>query len=207
MRKAIAIIGEGITEKYYIESLKSLSQFQLVPKELGNKASSLKKLENEIKNSINKGYDEIYCLIDMDNKSQGKAKLEYETLKKKYNNIIHSKKSLGIKCVVKFIETERCLELWFLYHFTKNSITREYSSYKEIEVALRKFRPNYEKTEKYFKAIASLHNELTYKKTPNGSLKQAVDNAKQSIISRDSDQRNYTYSELHILIEALNIPL
>lgn len=45
MKKAIAVIGEGITEKYYIESLKGLSPFDIRPQELGKKASSLKKLE------------------------------------------------------------------------------------------------------------------------------------------------------------------
>lgn len=63
-RKAIAVIGEGITEKYYIESLKGLSPFTVCPRELGHKASSLEKLEENIKNSIKDGYDEVYCLIE-----------------------------------------------------------------------------------------------------------------------------------------------
>ncbi|MCD8165132.1 MAG: RloB family protein [Bacteroides sp.] len=62
MRKAIAVIGEGITEKYYIESLRGLSPFTLLPKELGKKASSLAELENSIKQSIEDGYDQVYCL-------------------------------------------------------------------------------------------------------------------------------------------------
>ena len=34
MKKTIAVIGEGITEKHYIESLKGLSPFDIKPKEL-----------------------------------------------------------------------------------------------------------------------------------------------------------------------------
>ena len=78
MKKTIAIIGEGITEKYYIESLKSLSNFSILPRELNRKASSLTKLAQEIKNGIDKGYDKIYCLIDMDNKDSGKEQTSYQ---------------------------------------------------------------------------------------------------------------------------------
>lgn len=48
MRKTIAVIGEGITEKYYVESLKGISPFVIMPRELGIKASSLKSLSKFI---------------------------------------------------------------------------------------------------------------------------------------------------------------
>ena len=48
MRKSIVVIGEGITEKYYIESLRGLSDFQIKPRSLNKKASNLKALEKEI---------------------------------------------------------------------------------------------------------------------------------------------------------------
>ena len=205
MRKTIAVIGEGITEKYYIESLKGLSPFTVLPKELNNKASSLRKLEEIIQYSINDAYDEVYCLIDMDGKKEGKTNTDYLKLKIKYHNTTQIIKKRGIKCKIIFIETERCTELWFLYHFTKSSITREFTSYKEVENELKKFRPHYEKTEKYFRSITSLHKEMTNQRTPHGALKQAISNSKNSVVSKDRDQRNYTYSEIHILIEALSI--
>lgn len=205
MRKAIAVIGEGITEKYYVESLKGLSTFQIRPKELGKKASSLNKLDENIKKSIQDGYDEVYCLIDMDGKKDGKSKAEYDKIKNKYHNKIHGNKNKGIQCKVLFIETERCTELWFLYHFTKSTLTREFTSYKEIEKELKKFRPNYEKSDKYFKGVVDLHKEFTSKGTPNGSLNQAMLNAENSISSKIKDGRSHTYSEMHILISALGI--
>jgi hypothetical protein len=206
MRKAIAIIGEGITEKYYIESLKGLSPFTIFPKELGRKASNLKTLESQIKDAIEKGYDEVFCLIDMDGKSEGKSKTDYVNLKTKYYNKIFGKKSKDIQSKVIFIETERCMELWFLYHFAKSAITRNFASYEELEKELHKYRPNYQKTEKYFRSVGNLHLEFTTKRIPNGSLKQAVQNSENSIISKSQDDRNHTYSEMHILIEALKIP-
>ena len=205
MRKTIAVIGEGITEKYYIESLKGLSPFSLLPKELGKKASNLKKLETDIKSSITAGYDEVYCLIDMDNKKEGENKTKYENLKRRYHNKIHEIKKQGIECKVSFIETERCIELWFLFHFLKQSTTHEFLSYKEVEKELQKFRKNYSKQDKYFKSIGSLHEELTSRNAPKGSLKQAIKNAENSIISKNKENRDYTYSEMHLFIKALGI--
>lgn len=67
MRKTIAVIGEGITEKYYIESLKGISPFVVMPRELGIKASSLKSLDKNITLCIDKGFDEVYCLCTSSN--------------------------------------------------------------------------------------------------------------------------------------------
>lgn len=204
-RKAIAVIGEGMTEKYYIESIKGLTNFQVHPKELNKKASSLSKLEESIKKLIKDGYDEVYCLIDMDGKDSDKTITEYTKLKKNYHDKVHEIKKQGIKCKVIFIETERCTELWFLYHFSKNAITKKFNSYDELEKELRKYLPKYEKKEKYFKSVTNLHNELTKKTKPNGSIIQAINNAESSIKSKNKDGRNYTYSEMHIFMNALGI--
>lgn len=202
MKRAIGVIGEGITEKYYIESLKGLSPFTVLPKALGKKASSLKELESVIKRSIVDGFDEVYCLIDMDSKRGGTTKIKYDALKTKYHNKFFGKKKDGIQCKVQFIETERCTELWFLYHFTQ--ITREFTSYKELEQALQVYRPTYEKTDKYFRSIVDLHKNLIVN-TPKGSLAKAREHGKNSLISKSRDNRKYTYTEMHLLFDALNI--
>lgn len=204
MRKTIAVIGEGITEKYYVESLKGISPFVIMPRELGIKASSLKSLSKYIDLSINKGFDEIYCLVDMDGKTSGKNKNDYLTLKKKFHNKTFIKKSKGLKSKVFFIETERCTELWFLYYFTKGAITRKFNSYKELEKELRKYRPNYEKTEKYFKSLANMHSNFE-SENPKGSILKAYENSKSSLLSSVNDGREHTYSEMHFLIKALGI--
>lgn len=204
MRKTIAVIGEGITEKYYVESLKGISPFVIMPRELGIKASSLKSLSKNIDLSINKGFDEIYCLIDMDGKISGKNKNDYLTIKNKYHNKTFIKKSKGLESKVFFVETERCTELWFLYYFTKGVITRKFNSYQELEKELRKYRPNYEKSEKYFKSLANMHNNFESEK-PKGSILKAYENSKSSLLSSVNDGREYTYSEMHLLIKALGI--
>lgn len=204
MRKTIAVIGEGITEKYYIESLKGISPFSILPRELGAKASSLKSLSKSIDLSIEKGFDEIYCLIDMDSKTSGKSKNEYQSLKSKYNDKIFSKKSKGLESRVFFIESERCTELWFLYYFSNGTITRKFDSYAELERELRKYRPNYEKTEKYFKSLGGIHRNFE-NESPKGSIVKAYENSKSSLLSSENDRRGYTYSEMHLLVKALGI--
>ncbi len=204
MRKSIAVIGEGITEKYYIESLKGISPFTIMPRELGIKASSLKSLSKNIQLSIDKGFDEIFCLIDMDGKTSGKSQNDYLLLKRKFHNKVFSRKSKGLESKVFFIETERCTELWFLYYFSNGAITKKFNSYKELEKELKKYRPNYEKTEKYFKSLGNVHNDFENKK-PNGSIIKAYKNSKLSLSSKTNDNREYSYSEMHLLIEGLGI--
>lgn len=203
-KKAIAVIGEGITEKFYIESLKGKSPFDVRPQELGIKASSLKKLESTIKKAIKDGYDEVYCLIDMDNKSDGIQKDKYIALKRKYHNIEHINHRKGVNCKTIFIESERCTEIWFLYHFIKSAITKEFTSYHQLQVCLNRYLPKYEKTERYFRSISGLFEELVSVKN-GGSLECAIRHSKASILSKERDSRQYTYSEMHILIEALGI--
>jgi len=204
MRKTIAVIGEGITEKYYIESLKGISPFTIMPRELGKRASSLKNLSHNIQLSINKGFDEIYCLIDMDGKTSGKTKNDYLSLKGKFHNRFFSKKSKGLESKVFFIETERCTELWFLYYFSNGVITKKFRSYKELERELKKYRPNYEKTGKYFKSLGSIHDDFI-SKNPKGSIIKAYKNSKLSLYSKVNDSRDYSYSEMHLLIKGLGI--
>lgn len=203
MKKTVAVIGEGITEKYYIESLKGLAAFDIKPNSLNRNASSIKKLEKSVKKSIQKGYDEVYCLIDMDGKSTGLASTNYLTLKGKYHNIVHRNKSKGISCKVIFIESERCTEIWFLFHFLKNSTTKKYTTYKQLEADLKKFRPDYEKSQKYFKSLKKgpFHDLAS----GNGNVDRAKENSKKSLESKMKDNRDYTYSEVHLLIEALNL--
>lgn len=205
MKKAIAVIGEGITEKYYIESLKGMSPFSILPQELGRKASNINTLKKEIDKAIKDGFDEVYCLIDMDGKKDGISKNNYDILKSDYHNKTHGNRRKGIQCKVIFVETERCIELWFLYHFTSTAITKEFRSYKALEKALQKYRPNYEKTDKYFKSLGGLYQNLTEKGRPKGSIDQAIKNGKNSIASKERDNRNYTYSEMHILFQGLKI--
>lgn len=202
-KKAVAVIGEGITEKYYIESLRGLvgRNFQILPQQLGLKASSLVELEKAIMKAVDEGHDEVYCLIDMDSKEAGAGVQKYEKLKMKYHDRHFVKKRKGVDCYVRFIETRRCTELWFIYYF--EYLTRHFSSYKEVENRLHKFVPDYEKTERYFRGAGNLHKRLL---ACGGNLKRALGNAEKSVAAcKQMQSTDASYSEMFVLFQALDI--
>lgn len=188
LKTTTLILGEGITETYYIESLKDVFKgLNLVSNK--QKQPNLQELEIKIKEGISKGYDRIFCLIDMDNKTEGNGKTKYINFKKKY---LKNK-----KCKIEFFETHRCTELFFLYYFQYTS--RPYDNQPSLIKDLNKKVP-YEKKEEFFEKCKGLHN---YFERNGGSLANAINNANKSLKEKLKDNRDYTYSELGKLIEKL----
>ena len=191
---AIMILGEGPTESFYMDSLRDDYPAQLkniepkIPKH-----SNLSELEKKIEKGISDGFSKIFCIIDMDNKKSGKEKKNYQKLKTKYKNPIIAKNS-GINCEVRFFETERCTELFFLYYFQYT--TKEYLTSDKLVKELAK-KCNYEKELRFFKK--GLHKQF---KVKGGSLQTAISNANASCQNLD---RGYTYSELGKMLKELAI--
>lgn len=106
-KKSIAIIGEGETEWFYFDTLRTTKRyrFKLSPDipahpDLGNILRLALKYQRE-------QYDYVVCLIDMDRiKNNSTEWQQYQTARanKQYEGII-------------FIETYPCTEFWFLLHF------------------------------------------------------------------------------------------
>lgn len=183
------ILGEGITEWYYIKSLQDVFK-GLNFKPDYPKQTNLQELEIKIEKGISTGYDRIFCLIDMDNKTEGKGKTEYNNFKKKYLN--------NKECKIEFFETHRCTELFFLYYFQYTS--RPYDNQDSLIKDLNK-KVFYEKNGDFFKKCKGLHN---YFERNAGSLANAINNANKSLKEKLKDNRDYTYSELGKLIEKLD---
>ena len=67
IKDAIAVIGEGITEYYYFNSVKDeYKQLNFKPA-YPKHSTSLLELEQEIEKAIDMEYSLIFCIIDMDN--------------------------------------------------------------------------------------------------------------------------------------------
>lgn len=187
-RKRVAIIGDGKTEFAYIESLKmafkdKLSGYSLKPRL--PKDSSVKELERFIVDNLD--YDKVLCIIDMDTKLKKQKELtDYLELKRRYKRKSH----------VIFYETHPCTELWFLYHF-------QYTTAKfgllepELKRQLEKKISGYEKKVPY-----CTHQHII---KCGGNFETAVVNGRKSIESRDSDDRNYTYSEMVYFFEEIGV--
>lgn len=195
LKDAIIILGEGPTECFYLNSLKDeyLSLQNIEPKM--PKHSSIKDLQKRIELAVSEGYSKVFCVIDMDNKKEGKEKTDYENLKWKYRKPVVKVKK-GINCEVKFFETERCTELFFLYYFRYT--TKEYMCSDDVVKDLNK-ECGYIKEQKFF-ARHPLHQYFIKK---GGSLDNAIANSERSCKSIETTERDCTYSQLGNMIELL----
>lgn len=194
-KQPIVIIGEGPTEFYYFNSLKDRFRgLQIEP--TIPKHSNLKELEAKIAECIAKGYAKIYCVVDMDNKVEGSEREQYLRLKSRYAQPI-SKPKRGIYCEVKFFETHRCTELFFLYYFAYTS-----KPYASQELLLRELQDycHYEKRLEFFRKCKGLHS---YFEKMQGNLDNAISHANRSCLAVEVGERQYTYSQLGEMIETI----
>lgn len=193
LKETIAIIGEGITERYYIESIKDCVQIKPQPIEAKN--SSAKEFESKIKDCIIKGFSKIICLIDMDIKANDgirdhvSNRAQYIKLKNKYHNKIKN------DSLVIMIESFPCIEVFFLYYF-------QYTSASQTNEGLKKQlndRCGYLTSEKYLKRN-SLHEVF---ECQGGSLKNAIKHSQKSVLELDDSNPHCVYTEIGKIFELL----
>ena len=127
--------GRNRTETIYFRHLSSRSvRFKFVS---GSNTDPVKMSEDLIKKMQDDGFDaEIgdlaYCLIDGDN-------YPYK------NQQIEQSDSLGNKYGFKVILSNPCFEVWYICHF--RCTTKQYASSKEAIEELKKYYPNYSKSD------------------------------------------------------------
>lgn len=194
-RQTALILGEGPTEFFYFKSLCDVFK-NITIKPDYPKHTSIKELEIKIEEGISMGYSHIFCVIDMDTKDQEPERTQYQKLRTKYAKPIKKPKK-GIYCEVEFFETHRCTELFFLYYFryTSRSYENQESLLKDLNRSVA-----YQKTTDFFIKSKGLHS---YFERNGGSLNTAMANANRSMESKLANGREYTFSELGILINRL----
>lgn len=195
LRQATLILGEGPTEFFYFKSLCDVFK-RLTIKPDYPKHTSIKELDLKIAEGMAMGYSHIFCVIDMDTKNIEPERSQYQKLKTKYAKPINKPKK-GIYCKVEFFETHRCTELFFLYYFRYTS--RSYEEQESLIKDLNKF-VEYQKTTDFFIKSKGLHS---YFERHGGNLVQAIANANRSMDEKLSSGRDYTYSELGMLMREL----
>lgn len=196
LHKTTLILGEGPTEFFYFKSLNDVFKGLTIKPDYP-KHTSIKELELKITDGISMGYDYIFCVIDMDTKDEEPERTQYIRLKKKYKNPIVKPKK-GINCQVKFLETHRCTELFFLYYFKYTS--RMYTDQNLLMKDLNQFC-DYRKTIEFFVKCKGLH---AYFEKHGGSLDNAIANAEQSMKEKNAGGRDYAFSELGRMLDELN---
>lgn len=193
----IAVIGEGPTEQYYLLSTQGLLTANVYPKIV---KEGMQYLIDRIEECIADGYDKIYCLIDMDNKSGKKEKAEYNLFLKKYPGKKIKNRLTESETEIIIIENHPCLEIWFYYYFRLT--TGLFSSYEKnnpLKPELRRFLPEYEKHIDFFKKCGGLHQYLTNK---GGSLGNAINNSEISM-KLHSEMAEGAFSEMSMLFGSL----
>lgn len=197
IKDSIIVIGEAITEYYYFNSLKDAFRQLNIKPTFPKHSTGLDYLEQEIDKAIDAGYSLIICVIDMDNKKEGKEKREYEEFKHRLEGV-HPIKKTDSNYEIRFIENERCTEIFFLFYFAYTS--RCFQNQPELLDELNK-HCEYEKTEKFFQK----HPLHQYFEGAGGDFMQALRNAAQSMKEKEETDRDYTYSQMAELFEALGI--
>ena len=192
--KSIAIIGEGETEWFYFDSLRIACRYPFKVAPDFPQHSDINHILKLVESYLNKQYDYIVCLFDMDRLYQYPSEMQlYQRAKKEY-----SKKKYAGK--VMFIETNPCTEFWFLLHFLPNVACRRYESYDQLLPELQKYMPGYEKTKRYF-----IRTKLYKYLTENGNLERTMLNSEKLCqLCKESPEDLKAYSEVHKVINLLN---
>lgn len=191
--KSIAIIGEGETEWFYFDSLRVACRFPFKVAPDFPQHSDIHHVLKLVESYIEKQYDYVVCLFDMDRLYQFPSEMRlYQRAKKKYSAKKYAERVI-------FIETNPCTEFWFLLHFLPNVVCRRYDSYEQLLPELQKYMPEYEKTKRYFKRT-NLYKFLT----ENGDLERAIQNSeKLCLLSEKTPGDLIAYSEVYKVIELL----
>lgn len=197
-RTTVAVIGEGITEYYYMNSLRDI--LSIKPTSIKPKKSNLQELDNAIKKCIAKGYDKVYCLIDLDNKvhdgnpDHEKNVKDYEKLKRLYHNKSH-KCTNGGSTFVEMIESFPSTEIFFRYYF---GYTSAIISNQQLKKQLNQ-RCGYSTEEKYL-IKHSIHQTLI---SAGGSLEIAINASIQSVSLSKNQYDQCPFSQIGLMIRNL----
>jgi hypothetical protein len=177
----IYIIGEGITERYYFDHLKSIFDFSctIKPRFFPNNCIDdiASRITQLLRNDIH-----IICVFDADvtrrNEKENEKLVRLRLKYKKNTNVI-------------FAESLPSIEYWFLLHF--KDTCKHFNNSQEVEREVRKYLEGYEKTENYLK------NEKWVKdlSLDAGDLELAINRAKKYT----SD--DLSYSNIFLAIEKL----
>lgn len=192
-KRSIAIIGEGETEWFYFEGLRTSCRYSFKVAPDFPQHADIKHFVKMAVQYVHEGYDHIVCLIDMDRLLAHPAEMDsYRAIRskteKRYPEIL-------------FVETSPCTEFWFLLHFLPGLPLKYALTYSDLLPELQRYLPGYEKTRHYFRRI-NIYNYLI----ENGSLELAMKNAeKLSALSRSNPEDRLSYSEIDKVFRLLSI--
>lgn len=189
VKKSVAIIGEGETEWFYFERLRTHKRYHFQLKPTFPKHSSWQSLFQEAQKCKTEEFDTVIVLIDMDVIYNAPKQDKYQKEKKRIQ-----------KKGIRVIETNPCIEFWFLLHFLQTLSTKCYENYEAVVKDLRRYLPDYEKSKKY------LNKEKLYRALfDNEKLSRATDLADQLLkLAQETPEALHSYTEIHEVLKLLD---
>ena len=185
-KQRYAVLGEGITEQWYLTHLKKYKDYRFSIKPSLFADIGLERAERFIDELIDGGCDHITFLTDYDTiVSQGKQD-KFEQLVNRYKDFDE----------VLICDSMPSIEIWFLLHF--NYTTQEFVDYESIKRVLRRNLPGYDKTKKY------LENEGWFESLiQEEGLEKAQENAKRLLKQHSEGDvgKHFPFTKMPLAIE------
>lgn len=195
-----AFVVDGETEVWYLNMLKRNEKklrVKIKP-EIPNK-KSVEEQYNLVRDLANKEYEKVFWIIDLDTVAK-EAKEAGKGKKSPFRTFAEYREKLITNfCHVVVIVNNPCLEFWFLLHFERT--TKYYTAYAELEIQLKKYILNFEKTQRFF---TNEKEDIYIKLKP--MLKQAYTNARAlDSFSSENPQRAMCEMDLLFQLKELNV--
>ncbi len=187
--KRYVVLGDGLTELYYLDHLKDIYGFKYSIRPLLFNSITIEKAAELIRDLLADGYDMVLYLTDYDTiVNQGKKK-KFEMLLNRYKN---SRK-------VMICETMPSIEFWFLLHFQKT--TREFHKAEEAICLLIKHIRGYSKEEAFLKKSKWVENLCS-----NGKIDKANSHAIDVLEQKKKGGigSHFPYTKVHLAIQKFN---
>lgn len=189
LQKAIAVIGEGYTEREYFDYVRVTRQFKFHFKPDLCKPSNYRDIFDKAKKLKEENYDLVFCVLDIDTIIR----------ENKLEDFIAKSKELNQKNIIT-IASNPCIEFWFLLHFQANTNLKFYEDCNQLIKYLKKYIPNYSKSHKH-------RSEQTKFKTmeSNEGLERALMNSKKILKNLNSNKKptSSSFSEVSLVLNQL----
>lgn len=144
-QKTFLIVCEGQTEELYFKAFPVVTAaIKAVP--LGCSATTLVECTRDM--AENEGYDEVWCVFDMDYKPDIRGQ------RQDFNNAIQVANDLGFKCAY----SNDSFELWFVLHY--QYVDQEYLRTYYNEVLSARWQISYERHGKTRAFSRSIYDKL-----------------------------------------------
>ena len=144
LRRSVAIVGDGLSEKLYFDQLKDYENIQglQVATELPNKSGkggAFVRVFNKAEDLKDRGYDIVYCLIDMDAVYHQEKFQDYQAARKNAE-----RKRITV------IECNPCFEIWFLLHYVRTGKLMENCEFTSNRIKEETDMSDYQKGRDYY---------------------------------------------------------